>query len=156
MIVEGRQEGAVELEGSVLDTFEASEGVAHVAQDFAGALDQENLEALVGFQVNQLNGDDFLQEFVLEVGDAVLEVTALMFVDERQHAHHHGIVVRGIKGVHGFGDDSGDGLRAVRKAPPIGQPVQTVKGFIGDADSNAAEVWIHSMTNLPKLHTLAS
>jgi hypothetical protein len=146
MLMQRGEEGAVELEGGVFDAFEAAEGVAHAAEEFAGALDEEDLQTLVGFEVHELDGDDFFEEFVLEIGDAVLKVAALMFVYEGEYAHHDGVIVAGVEGVDGFGDNAGNGLGAVRKPAAFGETVEAGKGFIGNADGDTAEGLGHDMT----------
>jgi hypothetical protein len=84
----GRKDGGGDIEIAVPDAAAGDELIRDALERGAGALDEEDLEALMIDEEDVLAGDDLLYVFALDHHKAVLEAGAGVVIDEGDGAGH--------------------------------------------------------------------
>ena len=130
-----------ELESSLADAFQRGHFPFHLPQESCRTLHNEKLQCLLMLQMNQLNGDDFLQILMLERGEPGLQIAFLVVVNQCQHAHHDAFILKRGVGGQMIANQRRQALGSIGKSPLRRQGIQSRGGILRHGNSESDEGW---------------
>lgn len=136
------------------DAGEADHFIGNESKGASGTLDQNDLQTLMIFKMNDLNGHDLLQIFVLEIGQFILEIPFSMIVDQANDPHHDVIARLACMEDESITNERSEALRAISKTTIIGHAIEAIGDILRNRNAEANErrrVFSH-MNRVTNLH----